>query len=67
MISKKMKSIYNSFIVLHIRTLHDLTILPTCAVLSNLSLRCMKNIKDSLVQILNRLIWSTADVSNSMP
>ena len=52
MISKKMKSIYNSFIVSHIRTLHDLTILPTCAVLSNLSLRCMKNIKDSLVQIL---------------
>ena len=43
MISKKIKSIYNSFI---------LTILPTCAVLLNLSLRCMKNIKDSLVQIL---------------
>ena len=52
MISKEIKSIYNSFIVSHIRTLHDLTILPTYAILLNLSLRCMKNIKDCLVQIL---------------
>ena len=52
MISKKITSIYNSFIVSHIITLHDLNILSTCAVLSNLSLRCMKNIKNCLVQIL---------------